>query len=67
MAQVFCLDSMDIVVSGSVGVAIRERGSGQVGELIRQADVAMYQAKTLGRHRYQVFESTQHTGVDAAP
>ena len=37
--------------------------AGDVGELLRNADVAMYIAKGRGKRRYEFFEPSMHTGV----
>jgi len=42
-------------VSASIGIAVGGRTSAE--ELLRQADIAMYQAKWDGKNRYAVFES----------
>jgi diguanylate cyclase (GGDEF)-like protein/PAS domain S-box-containing protein len=46
----------DLVVAGSIGVALHEQGS-EAEHLLRDADVAMYAAKESGRGRYQVFQA----------
>ena len=43
-------------VSASVGVAVGGRTSAE--ELLREADIAMYQAKWDGKNRYAVFETS---------
>jgi diguanylate cyclase (GGDEF)-like protein len=48
-------------VTASIGIAAGERESAD--ELLRDADIAMYQAKWDGRHRYTVFESGMQTAV----
>jgi diguanylate cyclase (GGDEF)-like protein len=48
-------------VTASIGIASGDREC--AGELLRDADVAMYQAKWDGRHRYVVFESGMQTAV----
>ncbi len=48
-------------VTASIGVASGERDS--AGELLRDADIAMYQAKWDGRHRYVIFQSGMQTAV----
>ncbi len=50
-------------VTASVGIAGGDRESAE--ELLRDADVAMYQAKWDGRHRYVVFESGMHSAVQS--
>ena len=49
-------------VSGSLGIAIHRDGQG-AGELLRNADVAMYCAKTDGKGRYKVFDQTMHSAA----
>ncbi len=48
-----------ITVSATIGIAIGDRSS--AGELLRDADVALYQAKAGGRNRYQVFNADAQT------
>ena len=42
----------------SVGVAVAEPGERDVADLLRDADVAMYQAKDAGRDQVAVFDAT---------
>jgi diguanylate cyclase (GGDEF)-like protein/PAS domain S-box-containing protein len=46
----------EIVLSASVGVALSTAGSHSAGELLRQADVAMYVAKDNGRSRWEIYD-----------
>ncbi len=48
-------------VTASIGVASGHRDC--PGDLLRDADIAMYQAKWDGRHRYVAFESGMQTAV----
>jgi len=50
-------------VTASIGIAGGDRESAE--ELLRDADVAMYQAKWDGRHRYVVYESGMHSEVQS--
>ncbi len=53
-----------VVVGASVGIAAA--GPGETTEtLLRNADLAMYQAKMRGRGRYVVYESGMHKGAVA--
>jgi diguanylate cyclase (GGDEF)-like protein len=45
--------TMPLVLSTSVGIAVGDRATG--GELLRDADVALYHAKRAGKNRYEVF------------
>ena len=53
----------EIVVSASVGVAATDEVVGEGAELMRNADIAMYSAKTDGKARYKLFESAMHSRV----
>ena len=45
-------------VHGSVGIASSAQADRRADQLIRNADVAMYQAKSRGKARFEVFESS---------
>jgi len=49
-----------IVSTASIGVVTSEIGSGGPEDLIRDADSAMYRAKSLGKGRVVVFDKSQH-------
>jgi diguanylate cyclase (GGDEF)-like protein/PAS domain S-box-containing protein len=53
----------EIVVSASVGIAATDELVGESAELMRNADIAMYSAKTDGKARYKLFESSMHSRV----
>src|SRR4051794_1723470 len=50
----------EVFVSASVGIACGRHG---VSELLRQADVAMYRAKALGKGRHAVYEESMQAEV----
>jgi diguanylate cyclase (GGDEF)-like protein len=49
------IDGHNIYASASIGVVHHQQELGQAEELLRDADVAMYQAKANGRARSEVF------------
>jgi diguanylate cyclase (GGDEF)-like protein len=51
--------SMPLTVNMSIGIASGDRGS--AGELLRDADVALYQAKAAGKSRYEIFDREMQT------
>ena len=55
-------DGRSVTVSASIGIAFGQRHSAD--ELLRDADFALYEAKTLGKDRYALFEQRMQT--DAA-
>jgi diguanylate cyclase (GGDEF)-like protein len=50
-----------VTVTASIGIAMGDRSS--AGELLRDADIAMYRAKWGGRNRYVVFECGMQEAV----
>ncbi|HVR97273.1 MAG TPA: EAL domain-containing protein [Thermoanaerobaculia bacterium] len=54
------LDSNEIYVSASIGIAFGSGGYERPEEILRDADAAMYRAKALGRARYEVFNEALH-------
>jgi diguanylate cyclase (GGDEF)-like protein/PAS domain S-box-containing protein len=53
-----------IVTTASIGISIASPTDRNPADLLRLADVAMYQAKTRGRNRFEVFDETLRTEVD---
>jgi diguanylate cyclase (GGDEF)-like protein len=47
----------------SIGIATNQQTRGRAEELIRDADVAMYQAKAAGKQRYQFFDPLMRSAV----
>ncbi len=52
-----------LLVGASIGVALAAEGGVGAKELLRNADLAMYRAKSDGKASYRVFEPSMHTGV----
>ena len=60
--QPFPAAGRDIVLGASIGIASSERGSA-AGDLLRNADIAMYRAKEQGKGRVVVFETGMQVAV----
>jgi len=58
VAQPFNIENKDMYSGASIGIAFIESGYQTADEVLRDADAAMYQAKSLGRGRYIVFDKT---------
>lgn len=58
MSDGFNLEGNEIYSGGSIGIAFVEPSYHNAGEVIRDADAAMYQAKSLGRGRYVMFDQS---------
>jgi diguanylate cyclase (GGDEF)-like protein/PAS domain S-box-containing protein len=54
----FAIGGGEVTVSASIGVAY---GSETAEDLLRDADVAMYGAKSAGRNRYEIFDPSMHS------
>jgi diguanylate cyclase (GGDEF)-like protein/PAS domain S-box-containing protein len=61
--QPFLVDSAEIFVTASLGVAIDEFGNESAQDLLRNADLAMYAAKTRSNGGYQVFSPDMHSTI----
>ncbi len=58
-ADPLVLDDIEVSVGASIGIALSLTGEGQPENLLRDADMAMYQAKT--KHSgYQIFDARMH-------
>jgi diguanylate cyclase (GGDEF)-like protein/PAS domain S-box-containing protein len=55
MQRPFDVGGEQMVVTASVGLAFSEPGRSGPGDLLREADVALYHAKASGKARYSVF------------
>ncbi|MFE9403792.1 putative bifunctional diguanylate cyclase/phosphodiesterase [Streptomyces sp. NPDC006530] len=54
LSQPYQIDGNDVRVAASIGVAFAEPGVG-AGELLRNADLAMYRAKKGGKNRVELY------------
>jgi diguanylate cyclase (GGDEF)-like protein len=52
-------------VSASIGIALYPDDAGEYEALLKNADIAMYQAKALGRARYSFFHAELNTQLKA--
>ena len=50
------LDGHEVIVSASIGIITSDMEYDDPEQLLRDADIAMYSAKSLGRARYEVFK-----------
>ncbi|HEX5501921.1 MAG TPA: EAL domain-containing protein [Thermomicrobiales bacterium] len=57
------LGGYDLVVTGSLGIALSTPERDDPVELMRQADVALYRAKASGKACYQVYDATMNARV----
>ncbi len=55
------LDGMEILPTASIGIAVSAPHYTRPDEMLRDADIAMYHAKNLGRARHELFKPGMHT------
>ena len=55
LATPFRIDEKEVHVSGSIGVTLYPQDANSPGDLVRNADQAMYVAKQAGRNRFSFF------------
>ena len=55
------LNGHEVFTSASIGIALSGIGHDQPESLLRDADTAMYRAKSLGKARHQLFDTVMHT------
>ncbi|MGN6277947.1 MAG: putative bifunctional diguanylate cyclase/phosphodiesterase [Sphingomonas sp.] len=63
LAEPFAIDGTMVEVGGSVGIALAPQHGATLAELMRNADLAMYQAKAEGRGRVAHFTDTLAAAV----
>jgi diguanylate cyclase (GGDEF)-like protein/PAS domain S-box-containing protein len=55
------LEGNKVSITASIGIALSSSDYQWPGDILRDADIAMYRAKALGKARYEVFTSAMHT------
>ena len=61
LKQPVILDGRPVVPSASIGIATSSNGDGAADDLLRNADVAMYAAKSEGKSRWVMFDESMKT------
>ena len=64
VCQVIEIENRDIYVGASVGIAIASDQGSEADELLRHADMAMYQAKNAGKGQAIRFDSNMQVDAD---
>ncbi len=61
----FNLGKQEIFTTASIGIALSATGYDQPENLLRDADIAMYRAKSRGLGHYEIFNPEMHVGAVA--
>ncbi|MBD2004634.1 EAL domain-containing protein [Funiculus sociatus] len=59
----FQLKRQEVFINASIGITLSNLNYEQSEYLLRDADTAMYRAKTLGKGQYQIFDSEMHNAA----
>jgi diguanylate cyclase (GGDEF)-like protein len=57
LSDPFVISMQELYVSASIGIAMYPEDGETAGELLKNADIAMYHAKKLGRNNFQYYSS----------
>jgi len=60
LAAPFELEGDEVVTAASIGIVLGGRDDHRPEDVVRDAEIAMYRAKALGRGRHQVFDPSMH-------
>jgi diguanylate cyclase (GGDEF)-like protein len=61
LAQSITLNDHTVFISASIGIVFSSTGYEQAADLLRDADIAMYRAKELGKARYAIFDQEMYS------
>lgn len=61
LEQPITLQGHAVFVTASIGIAVSEGGEGDPDSLLRDADIAMYQAKNTGKAQHVLFEQSMNS------
>src|SRR5215472_3212140 len=65
LAPPFVLGGKEVFTSVSIGIALSNSAYEQPEDMLRDADTAMYRAKSLGKARFEVFDADMRASVMA--
>ncbi len=57
------IDEQDVFVSASIGIAIAPNDASDAAELLRYADIALYEAKAAGRNTWRFYSSEMNARI----
>ncbi|MGB3681937.1 MAG: EAL domain-containing protein [Rubrobacteraceae bacterium] len=63
----FVLEGREISINASIGIASSASARNRPGSLLKNADLALYEAKRKGKTRYEIFEETMERGFGRYP
>lgn len=61
LSEPFKLNNYEVFTSASIGIVVSNDIHRQAEDFLRDADTAMYRAKTAGKNRFEIFDREMHT------
>ena len=65
VGQTYVVDGYEVFITASVGIALSSGDRQEVLNLLRNADIALYEAKIRGKAQYAIFDSVMYDKVVA--
>jgi len=65
LAQPYILDGQPVSISASMGITLSSANYEKADDMLRDADTAMYRAKTMGKAQHQIFDVGMHAAVSS--
>jgi diguanylate cyclase (GGDEF)-like protein len=63
MEQPFEIDGREVIISASIGITMSHMGYKKAEDMLRDADIAMYQVKENGKAGYEVYDQPMHASL----
>jgi predicted signal transduction protein with EAL and GGDEF domain len=60
LASPFLISGQEVSITASIGIALSATGYSKAEDILRDADTAMYRAKSLGKSRYEICDPAMH-------
>jgi predicted signal transduction protein with EAL and GGDEF domain len=60
LASPFLISGQEVSITASIGIALSATGYSTAEDILRDADTAMYRAKSLGKSRYEICDPAMH-------
>jgi len=60
LSEPFKISEKSVYVTNSIGITINTLGYEQPEDMLRDADIAMYRAKELGKSRVEIYDNVMH-------
>ena len=59
----FIMDGIEVLIGTSIGISVLSEDNRDAADLVRNADLAMYKAKSAGKHNFKFHEESMNTDI----